>query len=191
MRLIVRTIALLLLAGANVAPAFSQGLDVRSLPGDAPGDKVPFQHSALVSLVSAGKAPLTLIPIPEGAALTIETITVQAFSDPQGFPNVRIWTALGDVAPPVVLSGAWTRHTVALVRKGTNAFGSHVYEATHAVRLHHRANVAPRFELWNQAAEGTVTFYVSVAGYVTSATRGSVSAAAEPQQTAVDDLEQR
>lgn len=206
MKRIVRAIGLLLLAGANVAPAFSQDLDVRSLPGDAPGDKVPFQYSTFVS-VSGGQAPTALIPIPEGTAFTIETITVRAFSGPQGLPNVRLWTALGDVAPPVVSSGAWGRHVVALVRKGTNESGSHVYEGTHAVRLHHRANVAPRFELWNQAAEGTITFYVSVAGYVTAATRTSsseppaadrvtwatpaISAAAESQQAAVDDLEHR
>jgi hypothetical protein len=189
MRLIVRTIALLLLAGANVAPAFSQGLDVRSLPGDAPGDKVPFQFSTFVTL-GGGQMSTVLIPVPEGSAVTIEAITARAFSGPGRFPNVTIATALGDVAPPVVTSGAWVRHIVALVRKGTNETGSLVYEGTHAVRLHHRSNVVPRFELWNQGAEGSITFYVSAAGYMT-ATRTSFSATAESQQTAVDDLEQR
>lgn len=174
MRPILRATVLLLLLSAYAAPAFSQGLDVRSLPGDAPGEKVPFQFSTFTT-VNGGQTSLVLIPTPQGAAVTIEVVTVRAFGDARGLPNVRIWTALGDVAAPVAQSSAWARHIVALVRKGSNEVGSHVYEGTHAVRLHHRANVVPRFDLWNQGAEGSIVFYVTVAGYVTSVTRTAVS----------------
>jgi hypothetical protein len=154
------------------ASALAQPVEVNSLPGDPPGEKVAFQFS-VAHIVGAGATTNVEIPIPEGAALTVETVTARGFTNLSVVPEVSLLTWLGE---------SEAKHVVALARKGT-ALGvgsQNVYEGTHSVRLRHRADsVRPRLELRNMAltgATGNVTFRVSVAGYVTTGTRST-----EPQ----------
>jgi hypothetical protein len=149
------------------APLLAQTVEVTTLPGDAPGDKVAFQFSES-EVVTAGANASVEIPIPDGAAMTIETVTARGFAPLNILPEVNLFTFLGE---------SEAKHVVALERKGTDlAVGSlNVYEGTHSVRLRHCAErVRPRVELRNMvltSTTGNVTFRVSVAGYVTAATR--------------------
>src|SRR5688572_13328558 len=109
------------------APLLAQTVEVNSLPGDAPGEKVPFQFS-VSEVVGAGATVNVEIPIPEGAALTVETVTARGFTNLSILPEVSLFTWLGENE---------AKHVVALGRKGTTlGFGSlTVYEGTHSVRL--------------------------------------------------------
>jgi len=163
--LLINGMGALVLAAAT--SALAQPVAVQSLPGDAPGEKVAFQFS-VASVVGAGATTIVEIPIPEGTALTVETVTARGFTNLSVLPEVSLFTWLGENE---------AKHVVALARKGTAlGVGSlNVYEGTHSIRLRHRADlVRPHLELRNMAvtgATGNVTFRVSVAGYVTTATR--------------------
>ena len=129
---------------------------------------MPFQFSD-AEVVGAATSANIEIPIPVGAALTIETVTVRGFTDQNILPEVNLFTFLGETE---------AKHVVALELKGTAIGGGdsmNVYEGTHAVRLRHRSErLRPRLELRNMAltgATGGITFRVSVAGYVTASTR--------------------